>query len=235
MPEHFTGFPLGTRDFYKGLAKNNNREWFSKNQAFYKERILPAAQALVRDLGARLYEVAPGIIVDTRLNGSGSIFRIYRDIRFSPDKSPYKTFLGILWWQGSGKKIDNSGFYFHLSHDRLILYAGMNNFPKNILDSYRQRVLDEEHGQALKKVIKQIQSQGYEIGGEQYKRVPRGYDKDHAHADLLRYKGLHASLPGPIPDEFYAVDLVDICFEHFRKMAPLHHWLHEMLENSPPA
>ena len=235
MSERFTGFPLGTRDFYKDLIKHNNREWFAKNKPFYKDRILPAAQVLVQDLGERLREIAPGIIADSRLNGAGSIFRIYRDIRFSPDKSPYKTFLGILWWQGSGKKFENSGFYFHLEHDRLTLYAGINSFSPNKLDLYRQYVLQEDHGQALKDIIANLEAQGYQIGGEQYKRVPRGYDKEHPHADLLLYKGLHAGLPGPIPDEFYAVDLVDICFDHFRNMAPLHHWLHQMLESNPPA
>jgi uncharacterized protein (TIGR02453 family) len=233
MTEHFTGFPLGTRDFYKDLAENNNKEWFAEHKPFYTQAILPAAQALVRDLGKRLCEFTPDIIADPRLNGSGSIFRIYRDIRFSRDKSPYKSFLGILWWQGSGKKTGNSGFYFHLEHDRLILYTGINLFPRDMLDTYRQQVLED--GQRLQTSIQQIKSQGYTIGGDQYKRHPAGYDKNHAHADLLLYKGLWASLEGPIPDEFYAVDLIDICLEHFRSMAPLHHWLHEMLESNPPA
>ena len=233
MSEHFTGFPLGTRDFYKALAENNNKEWFAEHKPFYTQAILPAAQSFVQDLGARLCEITADIIADPRLNGSGSIFRIYRDVRFSPNKSPYKTYLGILWWQGSDKKTENSGFYFHLEHDRLILYAGINYFPRDMLDTYRQQLMKD--GQTLENAIRQIKSQGYEIGGEQYKRHPAGYDKTHAHADLLLYKGLYASLEGPIPDEFYAVDLIDICFEHFRNMAPLHHWLHEMLESSPSA
>lgn len=235
MSKRFTGFPLGTRDFYKGLAENNNREWFQKNREFYKEQILPIAQAFVCDLGARLRQITPGVVADTRLNGSGSIFRIHRDLRFSPDKTPYKPFLGILWWQGSSKKTRNSGYYFHLEHDRLSLYTGMHLFSRDALAAYRRRVVNEEHSSALNKIIAKVQTSGYKIGGEQYKRPPRGYPVTEENAELLLYKGLHAGLEGPIPDEFYAVDLIDICFEHFRKMAPLHNWLHQMLESNRPA
>ena len=235
MSKHFTGFPLGTRDFYKGLAENNDKAWFTEHKPFYSEAILPAAQAFVRDLGKRLREISPGVAIDTRLNGSGSIFRIYRDIRFSPDKSPYKTFLGILWWQGSRKKTENSGFYFQLDHDRLNLYTGILLFPRDTLEEYRQSVLDKKYGPSLNKIITELQSSGYLIGGDQYKRLPTGYSGAQDNAELLLYKGLYAGMEGPIPDEFYAIDLIDICFEHFRKMAPLHHWLHEMLESKPPA
>ncbi|MDX9864016.1 MAG: DUF2461 domain-containing protein [Anaerolineaceae bacterium] len=235
MPQHFTGFPLGTRDFYKDLAANNNKAWFTEHKPFYTQAILPAARALVSDLGARLCEIAPGVVIDTGLNGSGSIFRIHRDIRFSPDKSPYKTYLGILWWQGSRKKNENSGFYFQLEHNRLNLYTGVQLFPRDALDEYRQSVQDGKYGAALNEIIAQLQSSGYLIGGDQYKRLPAGYSGAQDNAELLLYKGLYAGMEGPIPDEFYAIDLVDICFEHFRNMAPLHHWLHQMLESSPPA
>jgi len=235
MNKRFRGFPLGTRDFYKGLKKHNNREWFNKHKPFYKDEILPAAQALVHDLGDRLEEIAPGIIADPRLNGSGSIFRIYRDVRFSKDKSPYKPFLGIIWWQGSRKKTAGSGFYFHLEHNRLTLYTGLNLFTPDALHAYRKHLQKEKNSEALASALKKIKKKSYTIGGERYKRFPRNFDKDMKNADLMFYKGLHASTTGPIPDEFYAIDLVDICFNHYRKMAPLHLWLYEMLETIPPA
>jgi len=235
MSAQFTGFPLGTRDFFKGLSENNTRQWFEENKPFYTDRILPAAQSFVQDLGERLQEIAPGIIADTRLNGSGSIFRIYRDVRFSRDKTPYKTYMGIFWWQGSHKKMESSGFYFHLEHDRLFLYTGLNFFTRQALSAYREYLQNEEHSDALADALKKVKKRGYKVGGERYKRFPRDYDKEMKNADLMLYKGLHAVLEDPIPDEFYVKGLVDICYEHFHQMAPLHHWLHQMLETNPPA
>lgn len=232
MPERFTGFPLGTRDFFKGLAENNNRQWYASHREYYMKHILPAAKALVWDLGDRLRQINPDVVADTRLNGAGSIFRIQRDLRFTPDKTPYKPYLGILWWQGSRKKTENSGFYFQLEHDRLSLYTGILLFPRDALDEYRQRVLDREHGAALNAIVEELQHSGYLIGGDQYMRLPPGYRGAQHNTELLLYKGLYGGLEGPIPDEYFAIDLIDICFEHFQKMSPLHNWLHQMLETS---
>lgn len=235
MPERFIGFPLGTRDFYKELSENNNRQWYREHKDFYRQEILPVAQALVHDLGRRLRQIAPGLVADPRLNGAGSIFRIQRDLRFTPDKTPYKPYLGILWWQGSRKKKDNSGFYFQLEHDRLSLYTGILLFPRDALGPYRQRALDEKYGPALNEIVSELQANGYLIGGDQYKRLPSGYSTARHATQLLLYKGLYAGLEGPIPDEYYAVDLIDICFEHFSNMLPLHDWLYQMLESNRPA
>ena len=92
----FHGFPKAAVTFYEELAQNNAKAWFETHKALYQQDVIVPAQQFVLAMGERLKILSPAIIADTRLNGSGSIFRIYRDTRFSPDKSPYKTFLGIL-------------------------------------------------------------------------------------------------------------------------------------------
>ncbi len=222
----FPGFPKEGLRFLADLRDNNNRRWFEAHKDIYRAQLLEPAQAFVVTLGERLQEISPRIVFDPRTSGSGSIFRIYRDTRFSKDKSPYKTHLGIFFWEGAGRKMENPGFYFHLEPGEVRAHAGQHTFPNPMLAAYRDAVVDDKLGANLETVIAKVRNAGaYEIGGDQYKRVPSGYDRGHERADLLRYKGIHASSPLVGVQELGSPDLVDICFEHCANMSPLHHWL----------
>lgn len=222
----FTGFPKEVITFYKDLVRNNNKEWFEAHKTDYKNHVIKPAQNFVLAMGERLRTISPGLVADTRTNGAGSIFRIYRDTRFSHDKSPYKTFLGIFLWEGSRKKMENSGFYFHLEPDKLMLGAGIYIFPKPLLKIYRDAVVHPDHGMTLLEAIESVTVTGeYQVGGKHYKRIPRGYDGTHKNAELLKYNGLHAVIENGIPDELYSEALLDYCFERFYDMYPIHRWL----------
>jgi uncharacterized protein (TIGR02453 family) len=182
-------------------------------------------------MGVRLRTLAPNIVADARTNGAGSIFRIYRDIRFSKDKSPYKTYMGIFFWEGPRRKMENPGFYLHLAPPRLMLGAGIHMFPRPLLEAYRGSVVDPDLGPALVQAVEQVTSQGpYRIGGQHYKRIPRGYDPAHENASFLLYNGLSASSEGPIPPELHSAEFLDYCFERFEDMFPIHRWLVAMME-----
>ena len=120
----FTGFSPAVLEFYRGLVANNNREWFEANKDIYRQEVLGQAQCFVVAMGERLRRLVPTLAYDTRTNGAGSIFRIYRDVRFSRDKTPYKTHLGIFFWEGAWSKKEAPGFYFQLEPERVGLYAG---------------------------------------------------------------------------------------------------------------
>jgi uncharacterized protein (TIGR02453 family) len=221
----FSGFSNELVTFYKQLSQNNDRVWFNGHKDIYKKEVLAPAIAFVETMGMRLQAIAPNIIADTRMNGAGSIFRIYRDIRFSKDKSPYKTYLGIHFWEGAGKKTENTGFYFHLQPPNLMLAAGMHGFTKPVLASYREAVVDPELGAALRDAVEMVTSrEGYEVGGQHYKRTPRGYE-DHKENEYLLHSGLHVSTEMEIPTEFFSADFIDYCFEHFNHMSSIHQWL----------
>ena len=227
----FHGFPREAPKFYEDLTYNNNRDWFNEHKDIYKEYVLAPAQAFVLAMGERLRALAPDVVADTRTTGAGSIFRIYRDTRFTRDKTPYKTFLGIFFWEGSRKKTENSGFYFHLEQSRLMLAAGIHVFPRPLLDVYRDAVVDPQHGPALVRAVEEITSRGaYEIGGRYYKRVPRGYDPGHENAAYLVHNGLSASIEGDVPEELFTEQCLDYCFERFEDMAPIHRWLRTIME-----
>jgi uncharacterized protein (TIGR02453 family) len=232
----FNGFDKETIRFYKDLSLNNKKEWFDGNRADYDCFVLRPARDLVVDLGERLKEIAPNIIADPRVNKS--LFRINRDVRFSKDKTPYKTHLAILFWEGKRKRMECSGFYFHVETEKLLVGAGIYMFPKEHLTEYRNSVVHPVHGPKLVEAIDAVEA-GVNVKGDgkcgiysgnRYKKVPRGFDPDHERADLLLNKGLTAFAESKIIDEFYSAELVDYLFEYYKKMAPLHHWLKEMVE-----
>lgn len=222
----FTGFPREGIQFLIDLAMNNNREWFNTNKAIFQESIQKPAQDFVIAMGSRLQSISPGITFDTRLNGSGSIMRIYRDIRFSKDKTPYKTYTSFIFWEGSSKNASYSSFFIRLNPSGTGIYVGKHEFDAPLRAAYREAVVDPARGASLEKSLHEVESAGeYEVGGAHYKRVPQGYDKEHPRADLLRYKGLHASFPEIEARFLTSPELVEVCFEHCLNMAPIHQWL----------
>ena len=232
----FTGFPQEGIQFLHDLKQNNDREWFNPRKEIYKTQIVEPAVAFVEAMGNRLQHLFPNMQYDTRTNGSGSLMRIYRDTRFSKDKTPYKEYVGIIFWEGSGKKTENPGFHLGLTGSGAAIHAGMHGFPKPMLAAYRQAVVDERLGEELIEAVTAVQQAGYTVGGEHYKRVPRGFDADHPRADWLRYAALFAN-SGDIPASVVTSDaFLDVCFEHFEKMAPIHRWLVKVahtIESSP--
>ncbi len=225
--DSFGGFLPQTVEFFRQLARHNSREWFDRHRPDYENFVLHPAQSFVRAMGQRLRQFYPQMQADPRVNGS--IFRIFRDTRFSPDKTPYKTHLGIYFWEGGGPKLANSGFYFHLEPPDLFLGAGMYIFPPTQLRLYRRVAADPEYGQELADIVTHIASKkGYALGGLHYKRVPAGVPADHPRPDLLRHNGLFASCESKIPKELFSEKIVDYCWEKFDHMAALHEWLVSM-------
>ena len=221
----FTGFSQETVAFYRQFVMSNERVWFDAHKTEFKQHVMAPAQAFVAAMGERLTSIAPHLIYDNRATGFGSIYRIYRDTRFSPDKTPYKTFLGILFWEGSRHKNESSGFYLQLNPDNLYLAVGLYIFPPAVLKTYRDAVVHPEQGTRLAAVVNDIAAAGYQVGGTHYKRTPAGYDATHPNAALLKHNGLYAGIDMPIPDALYSEAFVEFCFTHFQAMLPLHQWL----------
>ena len=220
----FNGFMPETVKFFTDLKKNNTREWFELNRWKFEKFVLDPARAFVVEMGLRLKEISPRIIAEPKVNGS--IFRIFRDTRFSADKSPYKTNMGIYFWEGGATRLECSGFYFHLEPPGLMLGSGVYMFPRHKLGSFRRAAVDPEYGDELSGIIDDIKSRkGYDVGGKFYKRIPAGFDPGHPNAGLLLHNGLYAGFESPIPKPFYSRKLVDDCFEKYSSMAPLHRWL----------
>lgn len=226
----FAGYPKEATRFFRGLQKNNNKAWFTANKTVYDEKVIAPARDFIVAMGKKLHRISPGIQADPRVNKS--IFRIYRDTRFSGDKTPYKTHLGLFFWEGERPKMECSGFYFHFEPPRLMLGVGSYMFSPPVLAEYRRSVVHPVHGRALADAIAHVEKKGYGLGGEKYKRTPRGFDPAHPNAPWLLYGGLYAGFEEKIPPELYSAKLVSFCFRHFKAMAPLHQWLTAMTERA---
>lgn len=224
----FEGFPEDGLNFLAELKENNNKEWFEANKTRYKEQLQQPALSFIDAIGQRLQSISDGIRYDLRTNGGGSLMRINRDVRFSKDKSPYKTNLAMMFWEGAGKKMEHPGFGMQITAEVVDsgLMAGQFGFSKEMLEAYRQAVIDEELGTQLIEAVEAVQSAGdYTLNEKHYKRVPRGMDADHPRAEWLLYNGLWFSAPSLTREQILSPELVDVCFKHFKNMSPVQRWL----------
>ncbi|MFH1624973.1 MAG: DUF2461 domain-containing protein [Pseudomonadota bacterium] len=223
----FSGFPKETVTFFEELKANNTKEWFGRHRKDYEDYVEQPAREFVLSMGEMLRLISPGINAIPKVNKS--LFRLNRDTRFSRDKRPYKTNLGIWFWEGERKRMECSGFYFHMEDGRLMLGVGIHLFSTELLQLYRDAVVDKRHGPPLRKTVHEVSKNGYVIGGKHYKKVPHGYDASHQNAEFLLYNGLTAMVEQKIPKEFYSGAIVDFAFSHFKNMQPVHEWLRKAL------
>jgi len=222
--QEFLGFTKETVRFFTALRKNNDRDWFEKNRETYESHVMAPAKLFVTAMGARLRAIAPGVVAVPKVNKS--IFRINRDTRFSLDPSPYKTNLGIYFWDGARPKMESTGFYFHLEPPDMMVGGGMYMIPEALLGRYRKAVVDPKRGAEIGKIVAALRAiPGYSVDGAHYKRVPAGFDPGHPNAELLKHKGLYAGVETKVPEEFYSARLVDYCFARFEPLVPLNRWL----------
>jgi len=220
----FQGFSKKTVQFFEELAKNNNKLWFENHRGDYEACVMEPAKAFVVAMGARLKSIAPNILAIPKVNRS--IFRINRDTRFSLDPSPYKTNLGIYFWDSARPRMESAGFYFGLEPPTLMLGGGFYTFTDLQLHRFRKAVVDPKRGKQLSSILKSISPlKGFELGGKHYKRIPAGYDSGHPNAELLLHNGLYIGMETAIPKEFYSSRLVDYCSEKLKPLGPLHKWL----------
>jgi uncharacterized protein (TIGR02453 family) len=222
----FNGFFKETLYFFKGLKEHNNKAWFDQNRKVYEEYVLEAAKSFVVAMGEKIKSLSPMINADPRTNKS--LFRINRDVRFSKDKSPYKNHMGIIFWDGGLPRMESSVYYFHLEPDRIMLGAGIYKFTREQLEEYRNSAVHNRFGKELAGLYKDLSGKGYDFGGKNYKKVPRGFDPGHENAHLLLYDGIHVGKDFKIPREFYSKDFIDFCFKPFSEMHPLQKWLFEL-------
>ena len=224
MNSDLKGFPDNTLTFLKKLSKNNNREWFELNREMFNSNFLEPAVQFVAEMGEKLSSVRPSIIAIPKTDKS--IFRIHRDVRFSKDKQPYKTNMGLYFWEGKRKKMECSGFYFHLDNKNFGAGAGIYSFSKEMLSDYRKLVSDPANGKELTGIIKKIlKNKEFSLGGKNFKRVPKGFDPEYPYSGLLLHDGLYLWHEGKNYNALSYDKAVKTIFDAFKKMMPLHEWL----------
>ena len=199
----FGGIPAAALDFYEDLEADNSKTFWTAHKHVYDESVRAPLEAL----GAAL---APEF-------GAPKVFRPYRDVRFSKDKTPYKTNQGVVF--------ADTARYLHISAAGLFVAGGRWETSSEQVARLREAVADDRTGTALQQALTAVTKAGFEVGGQQLTRVPTGYPKDHPRADLLRYKSLTVHRELGAPAWLSTPKAVAEVTKAFRAMAPVVDWL----------
>jgi uncharacterized protein (TIGR02453 family) len=223
----FEGFPREGLSFLDQLARHNERDWFEAHRSVWDEQIVPAMLSWCGELCEALRDVMPRLAFVPRVGGS--LYRLNRDIRFSRDKSPYKTHAAALLWEG-GDKHDSPGVYLHVSPGELILGGGIWIFEDARLDRYRKLLQDVASAERLRKALAHARKAKLDVEAhEVLKRPPRPFTDEHPSADLSKLKGLTVGrrlTPGAWLHSREALARSEAVA---RAYAPLHAWLRDEL------
>jgi uncharacterized protein (TIGR02453 family) len=231
MASHFT--PVALR-FLRGLAKNNDREWFEERRAVYERELKAPMLALVEEINSAMESFAPEHVRPPHK----TMMRIYRDTRFSSDKRPYKRHIAAWWARRGMEKTSGAGFYLHVHPQQVLISVGVFMPERDQLLAIRRWLAAHrvEYRAMLKKVIKPgagtVPFTPVEPGA--LTRMPKGFAADHPAGDLLRAKnwGVHVALPSELA---LTPSLVKEVVKRFRLAAPLVEALNSTILTAPHA
>lgn len=205
-------FTDATFKYLRDIAQNNSRVWFQANRGRYEAQVRDPALRFITDFGSHLTKMSRHFRADPRPVG-GSLFRFYRDTRFSKDKSPYKTYTGIQFRHVSGKDAHCPCFYLHLEPKSIFAGAGIWRPGGPTLAKIRERIV--ESPSAWKRVLadRRFKSR-FNLSGDSLKRPPRGYDPEHPFIEDLKRKdfvGFASLSQKDVTDTGFLKEFTEIC------------------------
>ena len=207
----FTGFGSEVHAWFTGLEADNTKAYFTAHRDTYDTAVRGQMTALLETLAGRF-------------GGEVKVFRQNRDVRFSPDKSPYKTnTYGIVY----GAAIAPAGLYASISADGLVAGSGYHMMARDQLDRFRTAIDDDRSGSELGTRIAAAEAAGLDVWGETLATAPRGYPRDHARIELLRHKSLTLGAVRAVPDGIGADDALSFVAGVWEAAAPVTGWLDE--------
>ncbi len=207
----FTGFSAAALDFYDDLEVDNTKSFWEAHKAVYLEQVKAPMVALTDALAQEF--------------GEAKVFRPYRDVRFSKEKTPYKTHQGAFVGAAPA-----TGWYVEVAAPGVRVGAGIYHAAGAELAAVREGMADDKAGKVLERILRDLDRGGFEVTGEQLKTAPRGYAKDHPRIDLLRHKTLLGMKRYGFEPFIHTPELLDRVRDDWRKLRPLVGWLAEQLE-----
>jgi uncharacterized protein (TIGR02453 family) len=223
----FPGFPPEALTFFRGLARNNDRDWFQPRKEIFEAKVKAPMVALVEALNGEFARFAPDYIADPKR----AVYRIYRDVRFSADKSPYKSHLAANFPRRGGDKGACPGFYFSVSAKGLGIAGGVcEPSPEHLL---ALRTWIGENHVRFRKVARRPEKLMGKLHGESLQRVPKGFPADHPAADLIKMKRwlFYTTLD---PKLATSPRLLGELVKRFKAILPVLELLNEPLHRAPP-
>ena len=212
--------------FLRELKENNNRPWFQENKALYEQQVKEPLLQFIADFGAHLPEISPNYTAIPKATG-GSMFRIYRDVRFSKDKSPYKIAAAVQFRHIAGKDVHAPGFYLHLEPGSVFAGCGIWHPESKVATKIREAIVDKPDTWRAA-IGNETFRNVFQFGGESLKRPPRGFDANHPLIEDLKRKDFIGT--GELDEEIVCSDdflerYVNLC----KAASPLMQFLTEAL------
>lgn len=223
-------FDQETLLFFRDLSANNRTEWFRANKDRYEAVLREPYRQLLADLAEPLAQVAPNFFVDQRKVG-GSLFRIQRNTRFSPDKSPYNDWLGARFLR-RGAFVDHTGeLFMKIAPDgRSEVGAGIAFPSSSVLGHLRSAIADEEKNWLQLEIT--LAKYGYRFVGKSLQKGPRGFAAEHPNIEALKRQA--CAVVYPLTDaQICSDELVPLLIDHFERLLPLLDWQHQALGHTP--
>lgn len=186
----YRGFEKQTIAFLEELAANNNREWFAENKTRYEEHVLDVALQFIQSMQEPLAEIAPRFTAVPQRVG-GSLMRVYRDTRFSKNKLPYKTNIGIQFRHEMAKDVHSPGYYVHIDPEQVFIGVGMWRPEADALRAIRERIVAKPAEWSRVRSDSKFR-RNFDFGGEALSRPPRGFAGDHEHIEDIKRKSFIA-------------------------------------------
>ena len=211
-------FNRKTFKFLKELNENNNRDWFAENKQRYENEVRAPALNYIESMTQPLAKISPFFVVSAKKVG-GSLMRVHKDVRFSKDKTPYKTNVGIHFKHARGKDVHAPGFYLHLEPGDIFIAAGLWRPESSTLKNVRT-LIDEYPEEWIKLTSKVTGKSGYEFGGTSLKRPPVGFDKEHPLLEDLKRKDFIVAKKLKVSD-VCATDFSKTSAKLFKAASPL--------------
>ncbi len=207
----FSGFSSAALDFYDDLEVDNTKSFWEAHKDVYLEQVKAPMVALTDALAQEF--------------GEAKVFRPYRDVRFSKEKTPYKTHQGAFVGAAPA-----TGWYVEVAAPGVRVGAGIYHAAGSELAAVREGMADEKSGKVLERILRDLERGGFEVAGEQLKTAPRGYAKDHPRIDLLRHKSLLGMKHYGFEPFIHTPELLDRIRDDWRRLRPLVGWLAEQLD-----
>lgn len=202
----FTGFPAAALDFYDDLEMDNTKTFWTEHKHVYEESVRAPMTALLAALEDEF--------------GQAKVFRPYRDVRFAKDKTPYKTHQGAFIACGP-----STGWYVQVAAPGVLVGAGFYEAPADRLARIRTAIDEERRGTELEKLLADLRTDGWTLGGDKLKTTPRGYDADHPRIELLRHKSMTLAKSYGFEPVIHTAGLVDEIRRDWRATGPFLEWI----------
>ena len=223
----FRGFKPSLMKFLRDLEKNNDRDWFGDNKARYENLVVAPVMDFISDMGPRIEKISPHFVAATGKTG-GSMMRIYRDTRFSKDKTPYKTNVGVQFRHELGRDVHAPGFYLHIESSGCFIGAGIWKPASDALGAIRRHIDDNQAVWKRTRNAKKFR-EGFELTGDSLKTAPKGFDVDHALIEDLRRKDF-IGIAQITQKELTSSDFAQQVTRSFRTAKPLMSFLCDALD-----